>query len=152
MFDQKNQLKQEAQCKKCSKTAVENEKMWQLFGKMSVQGNINHMWLLQCLGFAATNITAKQGLYCKILPFNICPNCKMYHDNCKMYLFKLPNISVAFAVPWICSYRHCCQTTICSVHAGNSWIMVIFLKSMVNPGNIIALRGCPVCVIFGFFW
>ena len=33
MFDQKNQLKQGAQCKKCSKTAVENEKNVTAFWK-----------------------------------------------------------------------------------------------------------------------
>ena len=54
MFNWRNQLKREAQCEKSSKKAVENEKMWQLFRKISVQDNINsicnnvalqHAWL-----------------------------------------------------------------------------------------------------------
>ena len=49
-----NQLKQEAQCKKCSKKAVENEKMWQLFGKISVQDNVNHMLNHNCWCRTAT--------------------------------------------------------------------------------------------------
>ena len=43
MIDQKNQLREVAQCQKYSKTAAEVEKKWQLLEKISVQGNVNHI-------------------------------------------------------------------------------------------------------------
>ena len=44
IIDQKNQLREVAQCQKYSKTADEVEKKWQLLEKISVLDNVNHIW------------------------------------------------------------------------------------------------------------
>ena len=45
MIDQKNQMREVAECQKYSKTAAEVEKKLTTFGEISVQDNVNHMFI-----------------------------------------------------------------------------------------------------------